>query len=293
MSTISYEFIEFKAIYTETNAEVSKGNVIEAKTGGEESRVNITISVYYSKSKVENKDLEDIALKGGLTISLKNYGLTFVQSDKPADMPTATKWVNGCTTDYVKKDSSETYQVGDLISFCNENASYTNYNGIYVKGKSEDFYVISDNGDTVSALARYNLMVGSNSTDDYATKFNGLQALSQQDGTYKDYELTFAEKHDENKSGSTYLGYWTNATNKELKVPLEKYVTGYPADVYDENSILYEHVQKYQKYFIDTLSKSSVDMRLIKHSELVSLGCDATKYTCKTDTVITNKREWI
>ena len=50
-------------------------------------------------------------------------------------------------------------------------------------------------------------MVGSNATDDYATKFNGLQALPQQDGTFKDYELTFAEKHDENKSGSTYLGY--------------------------------------------------------------------------------------
>ena len=64
-------------------------------------------------------------------------------------------------------------------------------------------------------------MVGSSATDDYATKFNGLQALPQQDGTYKDYELTFAEKHDENKSGSTYLGYWTNATNKELKASLK------------------------------------------------------------------------
>ena len=34
-------------------------------------------------------------------------------------------------------------------------------------------------------------------------------------------------------------------------------------------------------------------MRLIKHSELVSLGCNATKYTCKTDTVVVIKREWI
>ena len=44
--------------------------------------------------------------------------------------------------------------------------------------------------------------------------FNRLQALPQQDDTYKDYELTFAEKHDENKLGSTYLGYCANATNK-------------------------------------------------------------------------------
>ena len=32
-------------------------------------------------------------------------------------------------------------------------------------------------------------------------------------------------------------------------------------------------------------------MRLIKRSELVSLGCDVTKYTCKTDTVVAIKRE--
>lgn len=57
-------------------------------------------------------------------------------------------------------------------------------------------------------------MVGISATDDYATMFNGLQALPQQDGTYKDYELTFAEKHDENKSWSAYPGYCTNATNK-------------------------------------------------------------------------------
>ena len=63
-----------------------------------------------------------------------------------------------------------------------------------------DFYVISDNRNTVTTLAGYNLMVGSSATDDYATMFNGLQALPQQDGTYKDYELTFAEKHNENKT---------------------------------------------------------------------------------------------
>ena len=43
-------------------------------------------------------------------------------------------------------------------------------------------------------------MVGISATDDYATMFNGLQALPQQDGTYKDYELTFAEKHNENET---------------------------------------------------------------------------------------------
>ena len=245
-------------MYTGTNTEVAEENEIAAKTDDGASKTNITISIYYSKEKVENKDLEDIALKGGLTITL-DYGLIFKQSDKIADITTTTKWINGCTTDYEKKDSSETYQVGDLISFCNENKSYTNSDGVYVKGKSEDFFVISDNGDTASAIASYNLMVGSN-----ATAFSGLQA---KDTTL--YPLAFTEKHDENKSGSNYLGYWTDATNYALGKPLEAYGTSYPAEVYDENSALYEYVQKYQTYFISTLNKTTAKMRLITYNELV------------------------
>ena len=282
--TINYDFIEFKAIYTGTNTEVALGNVIEARKDGGASRVNITISVYYSKEKVTNEDLAGIPA-GGLTISLKNYGLTFEQSDELANMPTTTKWINGCTTDYVKKASNETYEVGDVISFCNKNARYTNKDGVLVKGKSEDFYVIGDNGDTVSALASYNLMVGWRATDDYATAFPGLQTNST-----TEYPLAFAEKHDENKSGSTYLGYWTN--NTSIK-PLEAYGTSYPADVYDSNSILYEHVQKYQTYFTSTINKTTAKMRLITYNELVGLGCDSSSKTCKTETVTTNKRDWI
>ena len=280
LPTINYDFIEFKAIYTDNDKEVALGNVIDAKKNEEPSRVNITISVYYSKKKVTNEDLDSIPPEG-LNIEF-NYELTFEQSDELANMP---KWINGCTTDYVKKASNETYEVGDVISFCNKNARYTNKDGVLVKGKSEDFYVIGDNGDTVSALASYNLMVGWRATDDYATAFPGLQTNST-----TEYPLAFAEKHDENKSGSTYLGYWTN--NTSIK-PLEAYGTSYPADVYDSNSILYEHVQKYQTYFTSTLNKATAKMRLITYNELVGLGCDSSSYTCKTDAVTTNKREWI
>ena len=233
-----------------------------------------------------NEDLAGIPA-GGLTISLKNYGLTFVQSDKTANMPTTTKWMNGCT-EFTKKD---TYEVGDVISFCNKNKGYTNSKGSYVKGKREDFYVISDNGDTVTALASYNLMVGSEATDKYATAFPGLQA---KDTTR--YPVAFATKDGNNKSGSTYLGYWTDATNYALDKPLEAYGTSYPADVYDKNSILYEYVQKYQTYFTNTLNKTTAKMRLITHNELIGLGCEKTNSysgSCETETVTANKREWI
>ena len=269
--TIDYEFIVFKAMYTGTNTEVALGNEIAAKSDGEPSRTNITISVYYSKEKVTNEDLSRIP-DDGLTITL-NYGLTFKQSDKIADMTTTTKSINECT-EFTKKD---TYEVGDVIAFCNTNTN-----------KSEDFYVIKDNGDTVTALARYNLMVGSNATDDYATAFSGLQA---KDTTL--YPVAFTEKNDENKSGSTYLGYWADATNYALGKPLEAYGTSYPADVYDSNSLLWEPVQKYQTYFTGTLNKTTVKMRLITYNELIGLGCDKSMSTCKTETVTTNKREWI
>ena len=232
-----------------------------------------------------NEDLAGIPA-GGLTISLKNYGLTFVQSDKTANMPTTTKWMNGCT-EFTKKD---TYEVGDVISFCNKNKGYTNSKGSYVKGKSEDFYVISDNGDTVTALASHNLMVGSQATDDYATAFPGLQTNST-----TMYPVAFAEKHDENKSGSTYLGYWVNS-DKSLKDSYKNgSQTSYPVDVYDSNSLLYEYVQKYQTYFTSTLNKATAKMGLITYNELIGLGCEYTSYpgNCKTETVTTNKREWI
>ena len=58
LPTINYKFIEFKAIYTGTNTEVALDNEIAAKTDDGASRTNITISVYYSKEKVTNEDLE-------------------------------------------------------------------------------------------------------------------------------------------------------------------------------------------------------------------------------------------
>ncbi len=291
--TISYDFIEFSAYYTtEPTKKVSENDVIAAKIDGEPSRTNITISVYYSKEKVTKEDLEKIPA-GGLTIDLKNYGLTFVQSDKTANMPTTTKWMNGCTTDYVKKASNETYEIGELISFCNKNARYTNSDGVYVKGKSEDFYVISDNGDTVTALASYNLMVGSEATDTYATAFPGLQAKST-----TTYPVAFANKDENHKmtvctGNYCYLGYWTNTDGSLKDSYKNESQTDYPADVYNENSALYEHVQKYQTYFTSTLNKATAKMRLVTYNELAGLGCDRSINTCKTKTVTTNKREWV
>ena len=112
--------------------------------------------------------------------------------------------------------------------------------------ENECFYVIKDNGTTVDALSKQNVNTELNRQDANANT------------------LAFAEK----TNGS--CGYWTDSSCKLLS----KYGTSYPANVYDNNSLLYEPVQNYKTYLKNTLGKTSIDARLITYEELTGLGCD-------------------
>ena len=118
----------------------------------------------------------------------------------------------------------------------------------------ECFNVIKDNGTTVDALAKQNVNTESNRQDSNANT------------------LAFAEI-----INSDY-GYWTDSSGKLLS----KYGTSYPANVYDNNSLLYAPVQNYKTYLKNTLGKTSVDARLITFEELIDLGCNSNKYSCKS-----------
>ena len=120
--------------------------------------------------------------------------------------------------------------------------------------ENECFYVIKDNGTTVDAFAKQNV-----NTKTYRQDSNANT-------------LAFAE--DKNNS----YGYWTDSRAKLLS----KYGTGYPANVYDNNSLLYVPVQNYKTYLKNTLEKTSIDARLITYDELISLGCTIKGYTCKS-----------
>ena len=61
---------------------------------------------------------------------------------------------------------------------------------------------------------------------------------------------------------------------------MSKYGSSYPANVFDNNSLLYEPVQNYKTYLKNTLGKTSVDARLITYDELISLGCSGA--SCKS-----------
>lgn len=170
--------------------------------------------------------------------------------------------IEGCT-EFTKK---ETYAIGDIISFCDYEKKYQNDDGNIINGKSEDFYVLKDTGNTVIALAKNNLMVGSAAE---ITDVNyGLQAPSE---SMKTYPIAFANIDENHKdSKGNYLGYWTDQ-NGEL---LSKYGNDYPANVYDNNSLLYGKVNDYVSKMIEIFGISNINGRLITYEELKDVKCD-------------------
>ena len=116
--------------------------------------------------------------------------------------------------------------------------------------ENECFNVIKDNGTTVDALSKQNVNTETNRQDSNANT------------------LAFAER-------INGYGYWSDS-NRNL---LSKYGTSYPANVFDNNSLLYEPLDNYKTYLKNTLGKTSVDARLITYEELTSLGCSGRDCT--------------
>ena len=264
------KYLTFKVIDKSGN-EVSEGDILSA---GETRNLTITIEFIKDLTKA---DLPTNAS----TISL-SYKLNFVQTDEK--VTSAGQGSQQACTSFDKKDI---YNVGDVIALCNTTTN-----------KSEDFYVIKDNGDTVTALAKYDLLVGntivfnddfsdvvsspiSTSEEGYGLQ-NSIAGYIEWDSENNPLNHTFkgvisfadgeeSKKISECSDNECYYGYWTDDTSNHNL--LSKYGTSYPANVYDNNSKLYAHTQDYKTYLKNTLGKTSVDARLITYEELTSLGC--------------------
>ena len=255
-------YLTFK-VTDKDGKEVSKYDILSA---GETRKLTITIEFIKDLTK------EDLP-KQTSAISL-SYKLNFVQTDEK--LTSAGQSVQQACTSFDKKD---TYNVGDVIALCNADT-----------GKSEDFYVMKDNGDTITAFAKYNLLVGNTAVwnDDFSDVTSVTPISTSEEGyglqnsIAANYEwdmenvipktntmkgvIAFAEK----TNGS--YGYWTDDTSNHNL--LSKYGTNYPVNVFDSNSLLYEPVQKYKTYLKNTLGKTSVETKLITYEDLISLGCD-------------------
>ena len=268
VKTTTPNYISFKVYMGNTgNDELSEGYILE-----KESRIPLRIEIEFIKD-ITKDQLPTEARTIGLS-----YGVTFVQTDEKLASGGQTP-TTACTT-FEKKD---TYSVGDEIALCNNDTN-----------KSEDFYVISDNGDTVTALAKYNLLVGNNLTLDFEVgKLEFTPISTDEEGYGLQSELAANYEMDSEtklpltnviKGGIAFAedknnghGYWVDSNDNLLS----KYGTSYPAYVFDENSLLYEPLNNYESYIKTTLGKTSVNTSLLSYEQATSLGCDLVNRTCK------------
>ena len=275
------KYLTFK-VTDKNGKEISQDDILSAG----ETR-NLTITIEFIKDLTK----EDLPTNAS-TISL-SYKLNFVQTDEK--VTSAGQGTQQACTSFDKKDA---YNVGDVIALCNTSTN-----------KSEDFYVIKDNGDTVTALAKYNLLVGDTVEWDWntftQTKITPISTSEEGYGlqnsiaAYMEWNsegiplnntikgaIRFANPDKTKKKDNCsdlfgcYYGYWIdNAFNRSL---LGKYGTSYPAYVLDNNSNLYEPLNNYENYLKNTLGKSSIVTKLMTYEDLTSLGCSRKDSSCKS-----------
>ena len=222
---------------------VNKGT-INAKIDNIEKTVLTSEQQRYLTFKVTDKDGYEISqgdiLSAGETKKI-TITIEFIKDLTKEDLPKQTSVISlSYKLNFVQTD--------DKVTSASQGNNFKTYSvGDEFCLENECFNVIKDNGTTVDALSKQNVNTKSNRQDKNAN----LLAYSE-------------------------TIYWTDS-NDHL---LSKYGTSYPANVFDENSSLYEPVQNYKTYLKNTLGKTSVDARLITYEELISLGCSEDYYSC-------------
>ena len=227
---------------------VNKGT-INAKIDNIEKTVLTSEQQRYLTFKVTDKDGYEIKqgdiLEKGETKKI-TITIEFIKDLTKEDLPKQTSTISlSYKLNFVQTDDKAT-----SVSQGNNFKTYSVGDEFCLE--NECFYVIKDNGTTVDALAKQNVNTELNRQNSNA------------------YTLAFAEATNGN------YGYWTDSSGNLLS----KYGTSYPANVFDNNSLLYEPVQNYKAYLKNELGKTSVDARLITLNELISLGCSDN--SCKS-----------
>ena len=224
---------------------VNKGT-INAKIDNIEKTVLTQEQQRYLTFKVTDKNGNEVSegdiLSAGETKSL-TITIEFIKDLTKEDLPKQTSTISlSYKLNFVQTD--------EKVTSGSQGGNEKTYSvGDEFCLENECFYVIKDNGTTVDALSKQNVNTESNRQDARAKL------------------LTYSE-----------TSYWTDSNNHLSS----KYGTSYPANVFDENSSLYEPVQNYKTYLKNTLGKTSIDARLITYEELTSLGCNENKKTCQS-----------
>ena len=239
-SSLSYDKNEYGLEVIESQAEDGYLVLLTSTTTGKFKNVDF-IKIIKNSSWEYLSNVNGVNGQNRIAFKIKNDSSITAIVDSTDDKDIIEeKVIDGCTEVFTedKYDPSKApnENIGKIISFCNKDKIYKDWANRLVKGKSEDFYVISDKGDMVTALARYNLMVGSTATDNYAKAYPGLQA---KDNLYTaKYPIAFANNN-KKKPGCTgdkcYLGYWANDDGSLKDAYKNEEQTNYPCKVFDAN----------------------------------------------------------
>ena len=123
------------------------------------------------------------------------------------------------------------------------------------------FYVLSNDGSTVSLLSKYNLLVGNKYISDNDGEVpienpTGIQDSKALAGDYDQAGIPVFPWYGGIEFSSS--AYWSS--------------NDYPAYVYDENSNLFNYVENYKSY-LQQRGLNIVSTRLMTVEELIDLGC--------------------
>ena len=138
----------------------------------------------------------------------------------------------------------------------------------------ECFYLINNDGVTVTMLAKYNLMVGNkvtsyeleSSSAEYSSLENptGIQNMDAKASVLENLEPMLPWYGTINFSSTNY---WAENT------------TPYPKYVYNSNSVLYTYIENY-KLYLENKNVNIDNARLISFEELETLKCDSVNRNC-------------
>jgi len=151
--------------------------------------------------------------------------------------------------------------------------------GSEVRIANEEFYVIGqEDEEHVRLLAKWNLKIG-NIFDSNAGEITGEYLESDVGYGLQSSDVRGIIPDEPISNGGIAFsdeGYWEDNNNTPYEYEDDtlrpEYGTGYPAYVYDSNSLLKQYVDNYASY----LNSQGVNVtgELIRREELVSLGCN-------------------
>ena len=285
------DYLGYTVKYAENDADVTAGDVLEAKKGNTPTRKKYKVRVWYKT------DIDPSTLNESTTETLRLvFEVDYVQGEKSGQQ-SAVRIIKG---------TKGNLQPGDIIGI----------------GETEDFYVISSNSEKTVLLAKYNLLVGNESHDQGSTvtpmnpsttqgyglqsidaisansdtdEWKGMVAFSSTkywddgNGTLLSPYNANGASYDGNPKPFVYNSSLTTAPDFSSECDYETncwYTSGY--------SIAY-YVEQYKAKLIEMGAPSTITGRLLTFEEATSpsIGCDAGKNTCPQDSFITDTSFWL